>query len=266
MIYLCGKPLDVTIFPDKTSQVWQIPQHFTRHLDSVSVKWKFENEGEFIHLAQLKMLLNSFGVRPTLYLPSLPYGRQDKGVSNSTTFALHAFAALINSLKFEQIVITDPHSELAIELIKNSVAVYPIEQLKEVISVTQSNAICFPDKGARVKYGPIYTGLGPPWVYGEKVRDQLTGKITSYEVKTGKFHHANKNVLIVDDICDGGATFVILAKELLKTGALEVNLFVTNGIFSKGLKPLFGAGIKRIFTQEGEADFGNFGTIIYRRL
>jgi len=59
--------------------------------------------------------------------------------------------------------------------------------------------------------------------------------------------------MIVDDICDGGATFILLAKELYAAGAKEVNLFVTHGIFSKGLIPLYEAGIKRIFTQDGEA-------------
>ena len=102
-----------------------------------------------------------------------------------------------------------------------------------------------------------------PFLHGEKVRDQLSGKITSYELK-GK--PEGMNVMIVDDICDGGATFVILAKALYEGGAKEVNLFVTHGIFSKGLEPLKEAGIKRIFTQDGEACKGIQNQIAYRRL
>ena len=57
---------------------------------------------------------------------------------------------------------------------------------------------------------------------------------------------------MVDDLCDGGATFILLAKELLSKGAKEVHLFVSHGIFSRGLGVLFDAGIKRVFVKDGE--------------
>ena len=46
------------------------------------------------------------------------------------------------------------------------------------------------------------------------------------------------NVLIVDDISDGGASFKFLAQKLKAEGFQKVGLFVTHGIFSKGLKVL----------------------------
>ena len=58
---------------------------------------------------------------------------------------------------------------------------------------------------------------------------------------------SNRRILIVDDICDGGATFVGLAKELRAAGAKKVYLYVTHGIFSKGL-PL--EGIDKVFTTD----------------
>ena len=60
------------------------------------------------------------------------------------------------------------------------------------------------------------------------------------------------NVLVWDDLCDAGGTFILLAKELLTNGAKEVNLFVSHGLFTKGTQILFDAGIKRIFTKERE--------------
>ena len=44
-----------------------------------------------------------------------------------------------------------------------------------------------------------------------------------------------KKCLIVDDICDGGGTFVGSAKLLIEAGADRVDLYVTHGIFSKGI-------------------------------
>jgi ribose-phosphate pyrophosphokinase len=40
--------------------------------------------------------------------------------------------------------------------------------------------------------------------------------------------------VIADDICDGGRTFIELAKELRGMGAQIVHLYVTHGFFTKG--------------------------------
>jgi len=263
MLYLNGQPLTVTIFPDKTSQVWKLPESiFTdcqKNRRPVIITWRFDSEGELIHLAQLKMLLQSRGIRASLDLPYLPYGRQDKEISNTSTFALRAFAHSINALSFEDVTICDPHSETALELIRFSHDYYPKDQLEEVILDTKTTLVCYPDKGALNKYSKLYNY---PYIHGEKVRDQLTGNITSYKVVGDP---AGKNVLIVDDICDGGMTFKLLAKDLLAAGAKGVVLFATHGIFSKGLKTLFDSGIQRVFTQDGEAS-EHEGQIMYRRL
>jgi len=58
MIYLNGQPIEVTIFPDKTSQVWKIPEHFFSYKNEIT--WEFESESEFIHLAQLVALLKTY--------------------------------------------------------------------------------------------------------------------------------------------------------------------------------------------------------------
>jgi ribose-phosphate pyrophosphokinase len=46
------------------------------------------------------------------------------------------------------------------------------------------------------------------------------------------------NLIILDDICDGGQTFVELAKHLKAQGAKAIYLYITHGIFSKGLSVL----------------------------
>lgn len=254
MLYLDGKAVSPTMFPDKTSQVWKLDESLLKQKTRIAnIRWEFEYEGEFLHLTQLYLLLrNQIGQFSSinLELPYLPYGRQDKEITNETTFALRAFALLLNHLKFNRVTILDPHSELALKYIYNSVAVYPKDALKEAILNTTTTLACYPDKGAVSKYKDIYEQeIGNAFIYGEKVRDQLTGNITHYEV-IGDCK--GMSVLIVDDICDGGMTFKILAKDLLAKGATEVNLFVTHGIFSRGLKTLKDSGINRIFTHDGE--------------
>ena len=249
MIKLNGEIVPVTIFPDQTSQVWKI-KNIPESYEAV-INWNFESESELIHLAQLKHLLNAMGVMAIdLHLSYLPYGRQDKPISNESTFALFSFCFFLNSLKFRSIQCIDPHSNVPFSYLENFIAHYPNTQVMGAYKCTNSDLVCYPDKGALSKYTQFYKF---PHIYGEKVRDQLTGQITSYSLIFDNLSNPkDKSVLIVDDICDGGMTFILLAKDLLAAGAKEVNLFVSHGIFSKGLGVLKDAGIKRIFTKEGE--------------
>lgn len=245
MIRVNGKAIHTTMFPDNTSQVWQLdPALLLERF--VTVQWDFTHEGEFLQLAQLKELLDHHHVKAFLELPYLPYGRQDKMTANDATFALRPFAKLLNALKFEEVAIVDPHSFVATDLINESVATYPIQRVHESYHETRSSCICYPDKGASARYKNLY---GLPFISGDKVRNPQTGFIEDYALYGTC---AAERVLIVDDICDGGATFTALAKALHAGGAYDISLFVTHGIFSKGVSVLLDAGISRIFTAREE--------------
>lgn len=265
MLSINGQPVHVTMFPDRTSQVWHLPSSTVEELKSLSkpceITWVFDNEGELVQIVQLKALLDSFKVESGLHMPYLPYGRQDKEVSNDTTFALRALAHVINSLEFKYVSVLDPHSMVSAELIKRLWVYYPFEEVRAATKIVSADLLCYPDKGASSKYAKVYETLYLPQLYGEKVRDQKTGDITSYSVAGDP---SGKRVLIVDDICDGGMTFKILAKDLISKGAKSVSLFVTHGIFSKGLDTLRHDGIEKIFTHKGEATDQD-GPITYRR-
>lgn len=249
MIKLNGIEITPTTFPDRTSQVWQLsswPPY------SGKITWEFTHEGEFMHLAQLVELLRARTELPVyLHLPYLPYGRQDKEVDNGATFALHAFARLINALGFTRVDIGDPHSPVALELIERSRAYYPRQAVELTLGKTQSDLIVYPDQGALRKYTRIYAGVDVGYLWGEKVRDQATGRILSYRLSGGP-SVLGRRCLIVDDICDGGATFILLAQALREQGVDSVSLFVTHGLFTQGVRRLFDAGIDRVFTAEGE--------------
>jgi ribose-phosphate pyrophosphokinase len=247
LIYLNGTLVNTTMFPDNTSQVWKIHDPGR----AADIKWVYSHEGEFMQLVQLKYLIDTFRIPSSLELPYLPYGRQDKEVSNDATFALWAFAMQLNELMFHDVRICDPHSEKALDWINNARAYYPHEGFHLALTVCDPVAVCYPDAGAQDKYASIYKhDRGSMWA--DKSRDQSTGDITAMKLYGAKYAH-RENVLIVDDICDGGATFVRLAKLLYGVGATGVDLFVTHGLFTKGLRPLRDAGIGRIFTKDGEA-------------
>ena len=247
MITVNGEKINVTMFPDGASQVWKLPIIETKP-SKFDIEWNFESEGEIFHLAQLVRLIRQARVPVpiNLHMPYLPYGRQDKEVGNDKTFALRVFSSMIKDMSFAKISTVDAHSDLLERILPNFINYYPDKGIFTSYAETCANMLAFPDKGASKKY----TDIGQyPAIIGDKVRDQLTGYITSYNIEGDP---RGKNVLIVDDLCDGGMTFILLAKELLTAGANSVNLYVSHGIFSKGLNVLRDAGIERIFTKDGE--------------
>jgi ribose-phosphate pyrophosphokinase len=248
MIRLNEIEITPTLFPDGTSQIWHLDIQALKGRDDYTIEWRFEHEDEFLWLAQLKMLLDTFDwlTLSNLDMPYLPYGRQDKVVSNDSTFALHTFAKLINSLHFSKVYVNDAHSKIALLLIENVRSRVPIDRIKDVYDKLKADLVCYPDEGAITKYKEILPMLH---IYGHKKREEKTGKITGYQVYGDV---SEKIVLIVDDICDGGSTFLHLSERLHEKGAREVHLYVSHGIFSQGLKILREAGIKRIFTYEKE--------------
>lgn len=250
MLKLNGKEVKPTIFPDKTSQVWKLDTI----LDNNVIEWRYETEAEFIHLAQLVTLLKKKG-RGTieLWMPYLPYARQDKFIHNNECFALRTFANLLNQLELNRISSFDAHSAVAGRVIKNFHSVSADALIGQIVK--DYDVIIYPDAGAVTRY----TNHGKPYDCGNKVRDQLTGRITHYELTQGGFP-AGTRALVIDDICDGGATFVLLGQELEKRG-IKASLYVSHGIFSKGTGELR-KYYKEIMTTDSLPQ-GGFETIVF---
>lgn len=229
---------EITTFPDQTSQVWKLD--LEPQLGSVSVYtllWAFENEAELVHLLQLAFLLKTkYQGSIKLKAPYLPYARQDKDISPSTTWALHFFAKLIKDAGIDSVEVFDQHSPL-----------YFRSESAELFhkSVIDHDFICFPDKGARSRYPHLEERT---FVHCEKVRDQTTGQITALALESRGQNLSGKTVIIVDDICDGGRTFIEVAKKLKEQNVAQIDLAISHGLFSKGQDVLYQAGIKTIYT------------------
>lgn len=245
--------LTPTMFPDGTSQIWKLREEIIGRKDYL-ITWNFESEREIIDLYSLKALLSQNDPYIHLHIPYLPYGRQDKGVSNETTFNLHVFAELVNGLGFQKITTVDAHSTMykLITNIENSSVTGIHEQ---VIMQFKPTYIVFPDKGAMDRYGKELSHIRI--IYCEKTRDQLTGNIIGNKVHLPSEPRRpgdpeinnNARLLIIDDICDGGATFIGVAKDLrLINPNITIGLFITHGIFSKGRQHLENNGIDEIYT------------------
>ena len=243
------------IFNDNTSQVWKIESISKgyRNCTQAEIVWQYENEAEYLHIAQLKDLLDAYTgeCKPItiLNIPFLPYGRQDKPISNTTTFAQRTFTHLIDDLHFDRVVSYDVHGVCTI---KN---MHKLSAAPVIISLLEDNKYdmaVYPDGGAAERY---YLNDFPS-VSGIKKRDQMTGKIVDYYLQNeyrkadGEFVEVpieGKKLLIVDDICDFGNTFIELTKLLKVHNPAQIDLYVTHGLFSGGFDKLKEVGITNFF-------------------
>lgn len=98
-----------------------------------------------------------------------------------------------------------------------------------------------PDAGASKKIYKLAEQIGYKGdiITCSKDRDK-DGKLTKTIVPiTDNIIKSKKDYIIIDDICDGGATFINIAKELKKLyNCNKIYLIVTHSIFSKGFEEL----------------------------
>lgn len=222
------------------------------------------SSNDLIDLLLVTDALESRNCKPVqLYLPYIPYARQDRITSPGTAFSLRVAARLINDLCFQQVHVYEPHSDVAGALIKNCFIHTQDEEVKQFVrdleSVHQRENILVlaPDAGASKRVERL--GF-PEMGQALKHRDPATGHV---EVAFVSDNVKNRNVLIVDDICDGGATFIQLAKKLYEKGVKSVSLFVAHGIFSRGIEVLTDAGICHIGTTTSFCNRTYPGVTIY---
>lgn len=188
-----------------------------------------------------------------LHIPYFPYARQDRVCNAGEALSLEVMAKLINDLACESVIIEDPHSDVTAALIKNVRVLSQadiISRSRTMMSLVQEKNLVLlaPDKGATSKTEAIaeaFKNKNMPVqaMFAQKIRDVTNGKITETIIPEGL---EGKNILVPDDICDGGSTFVELAKKLKACQAGDLYLYVTHGIFSKGLEPLR-AGFKHVY-------------------
>lgn len=185
----------------------------------------------------------------------LPYARQDRSCYAGEAHSSYVMALIVGCARFASVTVIDPHSEEAVESIKNKQVTTQtdifVSNLDKILDIAGEDVmLCSPDKGAIEKTKEVYKAMGnllSPIIQGEKIRDQDTGKLTGFGYTCSEDIDM-ANILIVDDICDGGGTFLGLAKVLREAGAKRIGLYVTHGIFSQGVNKLLDNGIDYLIT------------------
>lgn len=181
-----------------------------------------------------------------LVLPYVPGGRQDRlNDEGDLLFTLKSVASEINHRNFSNVFVLDPHSDVTTALIDRC-QVMPLlnKAIGNKLVAGNYDGVIIPDAGASKRATTIAKALGVPTFQAWKKRDIMTGKLSGFGIEQLPIR-ANK-FLIVDDICDGGGTFLGLAA-LPEFKVRLLDLYVTHGIFTQGLAKL-GDAFDTIYT------------------
>lgn len=229
----------------------------------ISIDPTFKVSGLLDELTQLMWTLSevknvfdkTFSI--SLYVPYLPYARNDRKFSFSGNFGLEIFIRSVSDLGVNKLITVDPHNPDAFESwcnVHRMKADYTT-QLQAFIQTMQRehispqkewDVVIAPDKGARDKAAAIANCYNIPLICCTKERDVSTGKLSNPVVPE---RVDGLNCLIVDDLLDYGGTYIQLAQELYKQGATFIDLYVTHLIAAKGLSVLTNS-INKVYTYQ----------------
>lgn len=206
------------------------------------------------HIAQLLSVVRGMNprIKTTLFMPYVPYARADRVFVDRSDFGLQVYANVLNKLNFDKVIVVDPHSDVAPALINNCKVISQADVIGTdpitALFCTKDFLLVAPDAGSLKKIGKVAERLKRDVVVLGKDRDVATGNITNTRILGDSSVVSGRDCIIVDDICDGGGTFIAAANALYSAGAASVELYVTHGIFSRGFEPLQQAGFTRIIT------------------
>jgi len=193
----------------------------------------------------------------SITIPYLPYARQDRIATKGDPLAIAVLASLISAAGITHVKTFDLHShdsilifkKLGIELESISPVKY-IEQYLHEIGIVSLDKVAFiaPDKGAHEKTQRYCSALDvDKAIQCGKTRSPIDGSLMGFFVdndfsvsKERLEREGVTDLVIVDDICDGGGTFLGVADAICKTYGddFKLHLWTTHGIYSKGLDVL----------------------------
>ena len=233
------------------------------HSGGVQIKSRLNNFRDLELIVCATAALRNTGIKNIqLYTPYFMGARSDRRFTEGdANYLKQVICPIINSQKFESVTILDPHSDVLEACLDNFVKISNHDIVRQALTAIDNKndaqdriVLVSPDAGAYKKIFDVAQKFGiNKIITATKVRDVRTGKILHTEIPTLD-QHEDLQYVIIDDICDGGRTFLELAKAIHDSRpTAKVYLVVTHGIFSNGFLEL-SKEIEKIYCSNSYSD------------
>lgn len=255
-------------FPDGQQSV-DLVRGTINVIDDIRIETRLNSFSDLEILICVTKALRNITRKPiSLYVPYFLGSRSDrKFVDGGVNYLKEVICPIINSLDFDKVEVLDPHSDVLEACLNNFVKHSNLHLVKQsLIQIDNKdgarNRVCLvsPDAGAYKKIFDVAKTFEINNVAtGTKVRDLKTGQILHTEVPNLPVSTTDEELkyIIIDDICDGGRTFIELAKAIQNQRPnAKLYLVITHGIFSAGFDEL-SKWFECIYTTNSYKDIDN---------
>lgn len=235
---------NITEYPSGETHVHMVPTNLGNHIDVIAAEVRdFDDLG---HVVVADRILKG---QARWFIPFMPFARDDRCDTPNDGFELGIAMKMLDGM---DVTILDPHSDVA--------GLLPHIHQREMFchwQLPEQYVHVVPDTGAAKKVRP-----GPnDRVYCHKKRDPVTGELSGFSIIEGAELIEGRHCVIVDDICDGGGTFLGLAQLIHEHKPETLSLAVTHGLFTQGVLGLL-QEFDHIFTA-GSSIHGAINTTPY---
>lgn len=225
----------ISRFPDGEVQITL--DEFS-HKDEINIKCRITSAEDLFILMQVSDILVRHGMLFSISIYYLMGMRMDRVMDFNRPFTLKMIVSILDHLGAIDVAIFCPHSDVCLDLFRPGYAakIYSEEWEKFMESLT-GYQIVLPDAGAVDRY--FYSQEVPSdIIIGKKVRDIATGNISSIEVVNPEAIDG-RPLLLIDDLCDGGGTFIGLASAIKKVCPnVKIDIVVNHMVNPKGIENL----------------------------
>lgn len=260
--FMLDDNIKTSTFPDGQPHIaFPSLSNIDRFKEDWILRCRITNAQDLMNVILAVETLHSHNVAVDLQILYLCGGRMDRRLSEREPYTLKAITQVINSLQVRSVSVFAAHSKTTVDLLNNydeytdcfgERSFYDLASIHAVRDMTNATdmtlnadtrqyfrrkpiTFVYPDEGASKRYSKM--DLLKSWPFANTVtlskhREERTGVIHGMKIIDGT---PSDICIIIDDLCDGGATFKGAAKVLKDNGAKQVALIVAHGIFSKGL-------------------------------
>lgn len=193
-------------------------------------------------------------------VPYMPYQQADRDFGHGECFSLQTISKIFSIIDVDRYIVYMPHSDISPAMVPNMYCIQDHKFVRHVITGVLNKAdqdiiILTPDAGAYKRIGKLTSSINfqGSVVSANKYRNTSSGNIESIDLGVRDFEGAD--VMIIDDLCIGGGTFLGLAKVLRTRNVGKLYLTVSHMI-RQVINPALFDQFDKIFTTNSR--FNNY--------